>query len=49
MYIFFVVSTLHNQSVRYGEKHEPRLKCSEQPELHAELVPCTDLWTAAHH
>ncbi|KAF3527240.1 hypothetical protein DY000_02039475 [Brassica cretica] len=41
-------STLHGQSVWYGEKHEPRLKYSERPELHAELVPCTDLWTAAH-
>ncbi|KAG5384637.1 hypothetical protein IGI04_036107 [Brassica rapa subsp. trilocularis] len=28
--------------VWYGEKHEPRLKCSEHPELHAEMVPCTD-------
>ncbi|WZZ78102.1 hypothetical protein YC2023_098674 [Brassica napus] len=35
--------------VWYGEKHEPRLKCSERPELHAELVPCNNLWTAAHH
>ncbi|KAF3488833.1 hypothetical protein F2Q69_00053912 [Brassica cretica] len=35
--------------VWYGEKHEPRLKCSERPELHAELVQCNDLWTAAHH
>ncbi|KAF2618540.1 hypothetical protein F2Q68_00039031 [Brassica cretica] len=32
----------------YGEKHEPQLKCSERPELHAELVPCNHLWTAAH-
>ncbi|KAF3523433.1 hypothetical protein F2Q69_00047678 [Brassica cretica] len=30
-------STLHGQYVRYSEKHEPRLKCSERPELHAEL------------
>ncbi|KAF2548567.1 hypothetical protein F2Q70_00023257 [Brassica cretica] len=35
--------------VWYGEKHEPRLKCSERSELHAELVPCIDPWTAAHH
>ncbi|KAF3585740.1 hypothetical protein F2Q69_00028294 [Brassica cretica] len=42
-------STLHSQSVRYGKKHESRLKCSERPELHVELVPCTDLWIAAHH
>ncbi|WZZ27229.1 hypothetical protein YC2023_010630 [Brassica napus] len=31
-------STLHGQSVWYGEKQEPRLKCLERPELHAELV-----------
>ncbi|KAF2597314.1 hypothetical protein F2Q68_00010476 [Brassica cretica] len=24
---------------------EPRLNCSERPDLHAELVPCTDPWT----
>ncbi|KAF3551085.1 hypothetical protein DY000_02002758 [Brassica cretica] len=41
-------STLHDQSVRYGKKHELRLKCSERPELHAELVLCTDPWTATH-
>ncbi|KAF3592550.1 hypothetical protein DY000_02022612 [Brassica cretica] len=41
-------STQHGQSVRHGEKHEPQLKCSERPELHAKLVLCTDQWTAAH-
>ncbi|KAF3571295.1 hypothetical protein F2Q69_00061818 [Brassica cretica] len=40
---------LHDPSqVWYGEKHEPRLRCSERPELHVELVPCNDPWTAAH-
>ncbi|KAF2571406.1 hypothetical protein F2Q70_00002504 [Brassica cretica] len=33
-------STLHGQSVRYGEKHEPRLKCSERSDLQAGSAPC---------
>ncbi|KAG5397428.1 hypothetical protein IGI04_019242, partial [Brassica rapa subsp. trilocularis] len=42
-------STLHGQSVRYGEKHEPRLKYSERSDLQAGSAPCTDLWTAVYH
>uniref|UniRef100_A0A0D3E8Y2 Uncharacterized protein n=1 Tax=Brassica oleracea var. oleracea TaxID=109376 RepID=A0A0D3E8Y2_BRAOL len=37
------------QSDRYGWMDEPRLNCSERPDLNAELVPCTDPWTGAHH
>ncbi|KAG5384392.1 hypothetical protein IGI04_035862 [Brassica rapa subsp. trilocularis] len=32
-------STLHGQSVRYVEKHEPRLKCSERSDLKAGSAP----------
>ncbi|KAG5376336.1 hypothetical protein IGI04_040932 [Brassica rapa subsp. trilocularis] len=42
-------STLHGQSVRYGEKDEPRLKCSERSDLQAGSAPCTDPWTAVYH
>ncbi|KAG5384738.1 hypothetical protein IGI04_036208, partial [Brassica rapa subsp. trilocularis] len=41
-------STLHGQSVRYGEKHEPRLKCSERSDLQAGSAPCTDPWTTVY-
>ena len=37
------------QSDRYGWMDEPLFNCSERPDLHAELVPCTDPWTGAHH
>ncbi|KAF3591520.1 hypothetical protein DY000_02021120 [Brassica cretica] len=33
---------------RYSWMDEPRLNCSQRPDLHAELVPCTDPWTGAH-
>ncbi|KAF2606768.1 hypothetical protein F2Q68_00043131 [Brassica cretica] len=36
------------QSDRYSWMDEPRLNCSERPDLHVELVPCTDPWTGAH-
>ncbi|KAG5383304.1 hypothetical protein IGI04_034774 [Brassica rapa subsp. trilocularis] len=36
------------QSDRYGWMDEPQLNCSERPDLHAELVPYTDMWTGAH-
>ncbi|WZZ15509.1 hypothetical protein YC2023_108598 [Brassica napus] len=35
-----------DQSGQYGENHEPRLKTSERPDLHAGSAPCTDPWTA---
>ncbi|KAF3576459.1 hypothetical protein DY000_02031171 [Brassica cretica] len=41
--------TWHYQSVRYGQKSEPRLKYSERPNLHAGLVSRTDPQTGAHH
>ena len=37
------------QSGQYGENHEPRLKTSERPDLHAGSAPCTDPWTAVYH
>ncbi|KAG5397424.1 hypothetical protein IGI04_019238, partial [Brassica rapa subsp. trilocularis] len=42
-------STLHGESVRYGEKHEPRLKYSERSDLQAGSAPCNDSWTAVYH
>ncbi|CDY60403.1 BnaAnng16700D [Brassica napus] len=36
------------QSGQYGENHEPRLKTSERPDLHAGSAPCTDPWTAVY-
>lgn len=41
-------STLSGQSGQYGEKYEPRIKCSERPELHAGLIPWIGPWTGAH-
>ncbi|KAF3532989.1 hypothetical protein DY000_02041882 [Brassica cretica] len=28
---------------------QPKLHSGQRPDLHAELVPCTDPWTGAHH
>ncbi|WZY77920.1 hypothetical protein YC2023_024304 [Brassica napus] len=33
----------------YDRMGEPWLNCSERPDLHAELVPCTNPCTEAHH
>ncbi|KAF3524080.1 hypothetical protein F2Q69_00046107 [Brassica cretica] len=40
--------TRPGQFDRYSWMDEPRLNCSERPDLHVELVPCTDPWTGAH-